>query len=113
MHCLGPEGQCILNALPQPTPSPPAAAAAADEAGKSSKPDEPDPYDDALLALTRHFAVRSNVRVDRQWFRERRQLSGEPAVDFALALRELSVSCNFAAQADENMGLVAARRICH
>ncbi|CAN7994734.1 unnamed protein product, partial [Ixodes pacificus] len=102
LHCLGPEGQRIFDALPQPTPSPPAAAAA-DEAGKNSKPDKPDPYDTAILTLTRHFAARCNVRVERQRFRERRQLSGEPAADFALALRELSASCNFAAQADENM----------
>ncbi|CAN7995009.1 unnamed protein product, partial [Ixodes pacificus] len=88
LHCLGPEGQRIFDALPQPTLSPPAAAAA-EEAGKSRKPD---PYDAAILTLTRHFAAR-----------ERRQLSGEPAADFALALRELSASCNFAAQADENM----------
>ncbi|CAN8011053.1 unnamed protein product, partial [Ixodes pacificus] len=101
LHCLGPEGQRIFDALPQPTPSPPAAAAA-DEAGKS-KPDKPDPYDAAILTLTRHFAARCNVRVERQRFRERRQLSGEQAADFALALCELSASCNFAAQADENM----------
>ncbi|EEC04970.1 hypothetical protein IscW_ISCW018271 [Ixodes scapularis] len=81
LHCLGPAGQRIFDALPQPTPSPPAAAAA-DEAGKFSKPDKPDPYDDALLTLTRHFAARCNVRVERQRFRERRQLSGEPAADF-------------------------------
>ncbi|KAG0418010.1 hypothetical protein HPB47_005184 [Ixodes persulcatus] len=48
LHCLGPEGQHIFVALPQPMPSPPAAAAA-DEAGKSGKPDKPDPYDAALL----------------------------------------------------------------
>ncbi|CAN7939310.1 unnamed protein product, partial [Ixodes hexagonus] len=99
LHCLGPEGQRIFDALPQPTPSPPAAAAA-DEAGKS---DKPDPYGAALLTLTHHFAARCNVRVERQRFRERRQLSGEPAADLALALRELPASCNFAAQADENM----------
>ncbi|CAN8020910.1 unnamed protein product, partial [Ixodes persulcatus] len=102
LHCLGPEGQCIFDALPQPTPSPPADAAA-DEAGKSSKPDKPDTYDAALLTLSRHFTARCNARVERQRFRERRQLSGEPAADFALALRELSASCNFAAHADENM----------
>ncbi|KAM7300305.1 uncharacterized protein ISCGN_020869 [Ixodes scapularis] len=103
LHCLGPEGQRIFDAPPQPTPNSPAAAATADEAGKSSRPDKPDPYDAAILTLTRHFAARCNVRVERQRFRERRQLSGEPAADFALALRELSASCNFAAQADENM----------
>ncbi|CAN8023163.1 unnamed protein product, partial [Ixodes persulcatus] len=99
LHCLGPEGQRTFDALPQPMQSPPADAAA-DEAGNSSKPD---PYDATLQTLTRHFAARCNARVERQRFRERRQLSGEPAADVALALRKLSASCNFAAQADENM----------
>ncbi|KAG0426775.1 hypothetical protein HPB47_026122 [Ixodes persulcatus] len=94
LHRLGPEGLRIFDALPQPTPSPPAATAAG-KAGKSSKPDRPDPYDAALLTLTRHFAARCNVRVERQRFRE--------AADFALALRELSADCTVAAQADENM----------
>ncbi|CAN8002407.1 unnamed protein product, partial [Ixodes pacificus] len=102
LHCLGPEGQRIFDTLPQPTPSPPAVAAA-DEAGKRSKPDKLDPYNDALLTLKRHFAARCNVRVERQRFRKRCQFSGEPAADFALVLRELSAYCNFAAQADENM----------
>ncbi|KAG0444825.1 hypothetical protein HPB47_013339 [Ixodes persulcatus] len=102
LHRLGPEGLRIFGALPQPTSSPPAAAAAG-EAGKSSKPDRPDSYDAALLTLTRHFAARCNVRVERQRFRECRQLSGKPAVEFALALLELSAYCNVAAQADENM----------
>ncbi|KAG0414618.1 hypothetical protein HPB47_008225 [Ixodes persulcatus] len=102
LHRLGPEGRRIFDALPQPTPSP-LAATAAGKAGKSSKPDRPDPYDASLLTLTRHFAARCNVRVERKRFRECRQLCGEPAADFALTLQELSADCNIAAQADENM----------
>ncbi|KAM7304487.1 uncharacterized protein LOC121837566 [Ixodes scapularis] len=64
LHRLGPEGQRIFDALPQPTPNSPAAAATADEAGKSSRPDKPNPYDAAILTLTRHFAARCNVWVE-------------------------------------------------
>lgn len=106
LHCLGPEGQRIYDALPQPRPPAAATAATSKEADKSSKseqPEQPDPYDLALQILTSHFATRCNVRVERQRFRERRQLPGEPVRDFALALRELAASCNFAAQADESL----------
>ncbi|KAH6920079.1 hypothetical protein HPB50_028934 [Hyalomma asiaticum] len=53
--------------------------------------------------LARHFSGACNICLEQHHFRERRQLHGESIPDFALALRELAASCNFAEQASDNM----------
>lgn len=128
LHCLGPEGQRIFDALPPPPPSnapdhPPAHPSAGTAPLQTVTPSAttaavgtteikqadaelaqpPDEYDAAVQALARHFSATCNVRVERHRFRDRRQLHGEPISEFALALRELASSCNFAAQADTNL----------
>ncbi|XP_077564735.1 uncharacterized protein LOC144180229 [Haemaphysalis longicornis] len=128
LHCLGPEGQRIFDALPPPPPPnapdhPPAHPSAGTAPLQTVTPSAttaavgtteikqadaelaqpPDEYDAAVQALARHFSATCNVRVERHRFRDRRQLHGEPISEFALALRELASSCNFAAQADTNL----------
>ncbi|XP_077547967.1 uncharacterized protein LOC144160599 [Haemaphysalis longicornis] len=128
LHCLGPEGQRIFDALPPPpppnapdhppahpstgtaplqtvTPSATTAAVGTTEIKQADAElaQPPDEYDAAVQALARHFSATCNVRVERHRFRDRRQLHGEPISEFALALRELASSCNFAAQADTNL----------
>ncbi|XP_049520592.1 retrovirus-related Pol polyprotein from transposon opus [Dermacentor silvarum] len=128
LHCLGPEGQRIFDALPPPPPSnapdhPPAHPSAGTAPLQTVTPSAttaavgtteikqadaelaqpPDEYDAAVQALARHFSATCNVRVERHRFRDRRQLHGEPISEFALAFRELASSCNFAAQADTNL----------
>ncbi|XP_077528401.1 uncharacterized protein LOC144140085 [Haemaphysalis longicornis] len=128
LHCLGPEGQRIFDALPPPPPPnakdhPPAhpstgtaplqtvtpsATTAAIGTTEIKQADAdlaqpPDKYDAAVQALARHFSATCNVRVERHRFRDCRQLHGKPISEFALALRELASSCNFAAQADTSL----------
>ncbi|KAL1481242.1 hypothetical protein MTO96_034581 [Rhipicephalus appendiculatus] len=119
LHCQGPEGQRIFDALPTtptaaqlPTTEPLAAAATSTgevkDRGVASKQEAavtslPDIYDAAREILERHFAGARNIRLERHHFRERRQLHGESIPDFALALRELAASCDFAEQANDNM----------
>ncbi|XP_077535352.1 uncharacterized protein LOC144147123 [Haemaphysalis longicornis] len=128
LHCLGPEGQRIFDALPPPPPSnapdhPPAHPSAGTAPLQTVTPSAttaavgtteikqadaelaqpPDEYDAAVQAMAGQFSATCNVRVERHRFRDRRQLHGEPISEFALALRELASSCNFAAQADTNL----------
>ncbi|KAL1420155.1 hypothetical protein MTO96_004579 [Rhipicephalus appendiculatus] len=119
LHCLGPEGQRIFDALPTtptapqlPTTEPLAAAATSTgevkDRGVASKQEAAatslsDVYDAAREILERHFAGARNIRLERHHFRERRQLHGESIPDFAFALRELAASCEFAEQAKDNM----------
>ncbi|XP_049271184.1 uncharacterized protein K02A2.6-like [Rhipicephalus sanguineus] len=90
LHCLGPEGQRIFDALPPtptapqlPTTEPLAAAATSTgevkDRGVPSKQEAaatslPDVYDAAREILERHFAGARNIRLERHHFRERRQL---------------------------------------
>ncbi|KAH7969806.1 hypothetical protein HPB52_021964 [Rhipicephalus sanguineus] len=99
LHCLGPEGQRIFDAL---TPSPTTPQLSTTEP-LTTDATATDTYDAAREILARHFAGARNIRLERHHFRERRQLHGESIPDFALALHELAASCDFAEQANDNM----------
>ncbi|XP_075739522.1 uncharacterized protein LOC142784984 [Rhipicephalus microplus] len=111
LHCLGPEGQRIFDALPAPPPPQPPLSTEATVSESTEKQTSahtavaspPDPYDVAVDTLAHYFTATVNVRVERHHFRERRQLSGESVAEFALALRELAAPCNFAATVDDNL----------
>ncbi|KAL3218450.1 hypothetical protein MRX96_031552 [Rhipicephalus microplus] len=85
LHCLGPEGQRIFNALPAPPPSQPPLSTEATVSESTEKhtsahtaaASPPDPYDVAVDTLAHYFTATVNVRVERHHFRERRQLSGK------------------------------------
>ncbi|KAH7970423.1 hypothetical protein HPB49_006726 [Dermacentor silvarum] len=107
LHCLGPEGQRIFDALPPPPPSnapdhPPAHPSAGTAPFQTVTPSAttaavgtteikqadaelaqpPDEYDAAVQALARHFSATCNVRVERHRFHGRTwnasQLSAVP-----------------------------------
>ncbi|KAL3181490.1 hypothetical protein MRX96_036844 [Rhipicephalus microplus] len=89
LHCLGPEGQRISDALTAPPPPQPPLST---EATKKQTPahtaaaSPPDPYDVAVDTLAHYFTTTVNVRVERHHFRERRQLS----VSIVVARRALA-----------------------
>lgn len=101
LHSLGIEGQHIFFALPSDVsePAPPAAAATASDEAKKS-PTAPSSYDQAVAALTQHFASASNVVVERHRFRRRTHQPGELIQEYVAALRELAASCSFVALDD-------------
>ncbi|KAL3181309.1 hypothetical protein MRX96_008805 [Rhipicephalus microplus] len=84
LHCLGPEGQRIFDALPAPPPPQPPLSTEATEKQTSrhtTAASPPDPYDVAVNTLAHYFTATVNVRVERHHFRERRQLSGDANAD--------------------------------
>lgn len=111
LHCLGPEGQRIFDALPAPPPPQPPLSTEATVSESTEKQTSahtaaaspPDPNDVAVDTLAHYFTATVNVRVERHHFRERRQLSGESVAQFALALRELAAPCNSAATVVDNL----------
>ncbi|KAH8022006.1 hypothetical protein HPB51_020616 [Rhipicephalus microplus] len=84
IHCLGTEGQRILNTLPADAATTPTA---------SGTPTTPNVYDVALAALRQHLASSSNVVVDCYWFHCRYQSTGVSVADFVVAMRELASVC--------------------
>ncbi|KAL1473817.1 hypothetical protein MTO96_021792 [Rhipicephalus appendiculatus] len=101
LHSLGIEGQRIFFTLP------PYASETAPSGSTATETDEvkklaaaPSSYDQAVAALTRHFASASNVVVERHRFRRRTQQPGESIQEYVPALRELASSCSFVATDD-------------
>ncbi|KAL0172251.1 hypothetical protein M9458_032562, partial [Cirrhinus mrigala] len=56
---------------------------------------------DAFKALEEHFQPATNVVVERHKFRQRAQWPDESVKDYVVALRELSIHCNFGDRTDE------------
>ncbi|XP_064464259.1 uncharacterized protein LOC135375498 [Ornithodoros turicata] len=109
LHCLGIEGLRIYNTFPEVVHE--ATQTASREAGATPSTSTvsgtvtpvPDEYETALRTLDAYFATTINVVTERHNFRRRTQLPGESIDDFVLALRELSASCNFGAQTEDNL----------
>lgn len=79
LHCLGTEGQRLFYSLPN----------------------QGDSMEDAIAALTAHFTPRRNIVAERHAFRKRVQAPGETIIQYVAALRDLAVTCDFAATLDE------------
>ncbi len=60
-----------------------------------------DGYETALTALRAFFVQKVNVVAERNKFRQRAQRFSEPIVQYVAALRELLVTCDFGALADD------------
>ncbi|KAH8024238.1 hypothetical protein HPB51_022341 [Rhipicephalus microplus] len=77
LHCLGPEGQRIFDALPAPPPPQPPLSTEATVSESTEKQTSahtaaaspPDPYDVAVDTLAYYFTATVNVRVEREWLR--------------------------------------------
>lgn len=79
LHCLGTEGQRIFYSLPN--------------IGTT--------YKDAEAALKAYFVPITNIVAERHAFRKRCQAPHETVIQYVAALRELVVTCEFGACADE------------
>ncbi|KAL3225661.1 hypothetical protein MRX96_025696 [Rhipicephalus microplus] len=67
-------------------------AAGKEESGPS------DEYDAAVATLDAYFTYKTNIVMERHRFGQRTQLPWETAAAFVMALRELTLSCNFGEQ---------------
>ncbi|KAL3186157.1 hypothetical protein MRX96_027894 [Rhipicephalus microplus] len=97
LHCLGPEGQRIFDALPAPPPPQPPLSTEATEkqmSAHTAAASPPDPYDVAVDTLAHYFTATVNVRVERHHFRERRQLSGKELRCLHTVVRRTSASAS-------------------
>lgn len=79
LHCLGTEGQRIFYALPN--------------TGMT--------YKDAEAALKAYFVPKANIVAEHHAFRKCCQAPQETVIKYFAALRELVVTCEFGACADD------------
>ncbi|KAL1483288.1 hypothetical protein MTO96_050256 [Rhipicephalus appendiculatus] len=102
LHSQGIEGQRIFFTLPPyaSEPPPPPGSTATETGDVKNLAAAPSSYDQAVAALTQHFASGSNVVVERHRFRRRTQQPGESIQEYVAALRELASSCSFVATDD-------------
>ncbi|KAL1451247.1 hypothetical protein MTO96_006304 [Rhipicephalus appendiculatus] len=101
LHSLGIEGQRIFFTLP------PHASETAPSGSTATETDEvkklaaaPSSYEQAVAALTQHFASASNVVVECHRFCRRTQQPCESIQEYVAALWELASSCSFVATDD-------------
>ncbi|KAJ1215892.1 hypothetical protein NDU88_003499 [Pleurodeles waltl] len=91
-HCLGAEGQEILETLPAITTS--------DGAEGDNSLNE---FDSTLLRLDKHFLPKVSIILQRYYFGKRKQTDDESIEDFVTALRKLASSCNFGENLEERI----------
>ena len=61
-----------------------------------------DDYEMAMQALTSYFTPKTNIPFERHVFRQARQTEQESVDQFCTRLRQLAITCEFAAEV-ENM----------
>lgn len=68
-------------------------------------PDDPSTksFEDLTGMLTKHYHAPRNKYLERKVFREREQRGNESVSDFALALKQLSMSCEFGDTLNDNL----------
>ncbi|KAJ1088474.1 hypothetical protein NDU88_001631 [Pleurodeles waltl] len=91
-HCLGAEGQEILETLPAITTS--------DGAEGDNSLNE---FKATLLRLDKHFLPKVSIILQRYYFGKRKQTDDESIEDFVTALRKLASSCNFGENLEERI----------